>query len=104
MKPKHTPGPWSIDQNDKYIHIIDRNSGIGPCMIPLNGGEMREEDVANARLIASAPELLEALDKLVCKLTDMNSKGQIMDDDDVNTLIRDAFDLSERIKATDGAE
>lgn len=59
---KHTPGPWMavLDIERKYfqietgMHAICTNSS---CYEPFNEG--------NARLIASAPELLEALIGLI---------------------------------------
>jgi hypothetical protein len=56
----HTPGPWSTDGLqiccDTGIHIIAECSEWLP--------EFRDERRANARLIAAAPELLEALQRL----------------------------------------
>ena len=58
---KHTPGPWRaiIRKNGGGITnaFVDMQSG-GHIAIPLNNPETAE---ANARLIAAAPELLEAL-------------------------------------------
>ena len=59
---KHTPGPW------RYVghfgtHCLDSN---GRCIAdaPHPNGMSEEEGFANARLIAAAPELLEALEYL----------------------------------------
>ena len=61
MSAKHTPGPWEIERG--YGTII---KSIGPCVPDEYAGsawlEVSEED---ARLIAAAPELLEALHRLV---------------------------------------
>lgn len=62
-KAKHTPGPWSVSTTDRYI----RYQGIhGPniCDLEVFGGH-RDENEANARLIAAAPEILEALVAIV---------------------------------------
>lgn len=68
---KHTPGPWFIgDDNNAGCEVI-----AGPVAIPLDrmgrspdaGGEYvisREEMIANSRLIAAAPDLLAALERL----------------------------------------
>ena len=65
---KHTPGPWKVDPN--YPHDIQTESGvieIATTSIALSGGlpAKYEDRKANARLIAAAPELLEALQDAV---------------------------------------
>lgn len=58
MITKHTPGPWTVVTSDEDI-VIEPNIAV---MVNLNDN-LHE----NARLIAAAPELLEALhDVLVC--------------------------------------
>ena len=49
----HTPGPWKVDR--PYIR------GAGRVIASLESGRNEGEDAANARLIAAAPELFEAL-------------------------------------------
>lgn len=65
-RPAHTPGPWAVDSGEALnvraphggivaqLHHLKGRHGMGGR---LPGGEA----VANARLIAAAPELLEAL-------------------------------------------
>jgi len=57
---KHTPGPWSVEQNT-YGSIVckDGKSMIAIWPEGLGGPSFPHE--ANARLVAAAPELLEAL-------------------------------------------
>ena len=55
----HTPGPWAVD--NQYIHGPD---GIRFLAVAGDGAGQ-----ANARLIASAPELLAALEATEAKLT-----------------------------------
>lgn len=63
---KHTPGPWVIDANPFEVWI-SKGPGHGlvchcaPYCPPSPNSEQGQEFVANARLIAAAPELLEAL-------------------------------------------
>ena len=56
MNTKHTPGPWTIDGKN-IKHYTDNGftkvARVGDYMAARN-------DEANARLIAAAPELLEA--------------------------------------------
>lgn len=60
---KHTPGPWTVD--GKYII---GGSGIAPvAKVYLPN--------TNARLIAAAPELADALDELVDRLH-QNESGE----------------------------
>jgi hypothetical protein len=65
----HTPGPWeigSINKRDKYLWwaAVFTPKSTGKFHTPRAGealGVDREECEGNARLIASAPEMLEAL-------------------------------------------
>lgn len=59
---KHTPGPWAISQNNP--RLVKHLSGpvLAECG-PVN----TEEAQANARLIAAAPELFDALNKLLSR-------------------------------------
>ena len=65
MGAKHTPGPWRIDSKDDS-HVV---AGHGPATMSVavasfSGVSPDDEDKANARLIAAAPDLLEALEEL----------------------------------------
>jgi len=69
MNTKYTPGPWLV-YNDMGIAAhkgIDSHSGKSIVLVGIGGsyggvrGATKEEAEANARLIACAPELLEAL-------------------------------------------
>ena len=59
-KVKHTPGPWETECQGKrgleYWHVFK-----GDLYISDAGGKTLEEMEANARLIAAAPEMAEAL-------------------------------------------
>ena len=59
---KHTPAPWEISHEDEDIIIESNIREVDICQIV--GGRYFEEDEANAKLIAAAPELLEAAIKL----------------------------------------
>lgn len=58
----HTPGPWEAvgDRDDEGIMIVQSATGGEVCDIVSTLG-YAEADEANARLIAAAPDLLEAL-------------------------------------------
>ena len=57
METKHTKGKWHLN---KYSHIVDDNEKgvpITSATIPMTE---TEESIANAKLIAAAPDLLDA--------------------------------------------
>lgn len=68
MKNLHTPGPWRV--NKKVNTSVEQATApqgmvlICQCEDP-DGARINKEDAANARLIAAAPELLEALKAIV---------------------------------------
>jgi hypothetical protein len=66
MNTKHTPGPWAVGlyswDNVKGAHGILAEGCLIPICHSIMGGDLEESD-ANARLIAAAPDLLEALRK-----------------------------------------
>jgi hypothetical protein len=63
MKKQHTPGPWHITKDTTrgefvtYTKVRDQHDGVIAIMSTMN-------ENANAHLIASAPELLAALEAL----------------------------------------
>lgn len=61
---KHTAGPWDYTKELQgyYIWQTARECGNNPQRVALAAwGENAEQEEANARLIAAAPEMLEAL-------------------------------------------
>ena len=58
----HTPGPWEVFESHAGTYVIDSAEQSAVCRI-----EWCLEDEANARLIASAPEMLDALKRLCSK-------------------------------------
>lgn len=69
MSAQHTPGPWTalVDQmrhGRRYgprMALVTTNTGESVAIDCTGSGKDFDESAANARLIAAAPDLLEAL-------------------------------------------
>lgn len=62
----HTPGPWSVYEDEDEPTLVVGHEKMPSYHIPLWGRVLSEtppteEDRANARLIAAAPDMLDAL-------------------------------------------
>ena len=77
MTAKHTPGPWAY-HNTPTPFIYVNAGGLPICQIYTSTahGQSIGEQFANARLIAAAPELLEALQRLSAQCTRLSLPGQ----------------------------
>ncbi|HGP1135696.1 TPA: hypothetical protein ACLF0I_003535 [Pseudomonas aeruginosa] len=79
---KHTPGPWEIERySDGLIQIVgdvrivsDDEENVTTVVEAVARG-----DEANARLIAAAPELLEALQVCIQQITALCSADDVPD-------------------------
>jgi hypothetical protein len=83
---KHTPGPWGVEFSEPYepeitagqwsICRVAAFAGYGEIDL---GNELggNNESLANARLIAAAPELLAALSHLVALLEPVEQWGAL---------------------------
>jgi hypothetical protein len=68
MSTQHTPGPWKAVRNASFWEVVtpppgqtlDQANEYSPSLAYV-WGEGEEQAEANARLIAEAPDLLEAL-------------------------------------------
>lgn len=75
MTTKHTPGPWlATGWENTVVNIPDTHHGghLTICVYPASGQAPRSEAVANARLIAAAPDMLEAL-KAIAEACEANA-------------------------------
>jgi hypothetical protein len=64
---KHTPGPWLIEEgdDDECYHIYSPDDGIGTMYIAKDIDQGKDHGLADAKLIAAAPDLLEACKALI---------------------------------------
>ncbi|WP_312669695.1 hypothetical protein [Stutzerimonas nitrititolerans] len=68
-----TRGPWSFDSAGQSVPILKISCADGKH--PAHEMRSYAEKVANARLIAAAPELLDALDDLLIAYCDPGNQG-----------------------------
>ena len=69
---KFTPGPWAVDNRASFCVNAERDGAAGGVCSTggyyaswRDGEELMLENQANAHLIAAAPELYEALERMV---------------------------------------
>lgn len=62
MNTKHTPGPWSYREDDDGSILIEDGHGEAICVMQKPD---LSEDLANARLVAAAPLLEEAIRSVI---------------------------------------
>lgn len=77
MENKHTPGPWTS--------LCISKNGLTVAQIIVDE-DLSETDLANARLIASAPDLLAALESLKAVCADVLMPS-------INEAIRQGFKM-----------
>jgi hypothetical protein len=96
---QHTPGPWEIcqewpEENQRKIQPQDSTTGLA-----LAFGDTEEEANANARLIAAAPQMLNALHTALDAIGDTY---EARDNDSQGEMIRDI--IAAAIEAATGEE
>lgn len=64
---KHTPGPWTVSELDASGEVSEYHIFIEPnvAVIERKVAGHDQHDMADAHLIASAPQLLEALEEML---------------------------------------
>ena len=85
---KHTPGPWKVisEQTSREVEVFEI-AEISHYRVIRDargdGFDAQGHDLADARLIAAAPELLEALLELLAA-----GENSVTADDDVAAMLR----------------
>ena len=71
---QHTPGPWDVNEPDSKGGVwVDARDGLTVARVG-GGVSPVAEAIANARLIASSPELLSALESIAALEPSIMSK------------------------------
>lgn len=75
----HTPGPWTYASLSEARDLDWIGEVGGRAVIPLDPDRVpsRDEDIGNARLVAAAPDLLEALREARLDLIDYTAIPEI---------------------------
>lgn len=82
-KAQHTPGPWKKENGNVLIPVYPGDAGV-ETLRPILESRVGEAE-ANARLIAAAPDLLEALETLLAA-----ASGPLEGRSDANDRILDS--------------
>ena len=99
MGTKHTPGPWLSKGNQVYCGHLRICSPVYAADNDLNLGDSIKRGVANATLIAAAPELLKSLEEVTQCLSDIaNAKEGDRWGWDWEKVIQDALDTIKKAK------
>ncbi len=80
----HTPGPWTAQRCS--IRAAD-GKVVAICNGWVNGAGNDATPFANARLIAAAPELLEACERMKAAIDDMLADEELQVTSDVGDLL-----------------
>lgn len=77
MSAAHTPGPWFLLESDGVLQISDSEKHGNKAAIVHwagfdAGDKTKKAKRANARLIAAAPDLLDALEAMLREFTGQN--------------------------------
>jgi hypothetical protein len=84
---KFTPGPWMFAEGNHRVFTPDGSDDVAFATASFERGRTYGEMVANARLIAAAPDLLAAGSEII-RLHDTYT-GEARDDDAISLAMDD---------------
>lgn len=79
MKTQHTKGEWKIGKSLRCLVGTNEPEVLAIADCNIDGDINKEEQQANAKLIAAAPELLEALDYIMSEINSNPMSVQYFD-------------------------
>jgi hypothetical protein len=98
----HTPGPWEIHHYGDNEGDIHGSDGALVCMMREGDTDPGENWSADARLIASAPELLAAL-RVAADAIDL-AQAQVDSENDRHNLCKRLVAVKRAIAKAEGGE
>ncbi len=97
---QHTPGPWIIPEGKQLISAKDADCGRFTICVMKNNH--RPEQTANARLIASSPDLY-AFAAMIARMTqdgeEVDGEEFILENDDAVATVYDLIDQARALTA-----
>lgn len=81
-QPKWTPGPWAVERNKRtwgWVDVVGPSLGVGG---PTQATDLTLADevkrIAEAHLIAAAPDLYDALQRLLRFVAEHTASGEVV--------------------------
>ena len=105
---KHTPGPWWLGRDPSHFGSLTSITGGsdstgGIRSVAEVGGLDIDEAEANARLIAAAPDMLEACQSFIARWETLSSESaNMMERRDLDNLARSATAIRAAIAKAEG--
>lgn len=91
---KHTPGPWTIRTEKRTRLVCDAHGNQIAAIRPVKRYGVEGDDAANARLIAAAPEMYEAL-RIIADSEEFNGDAFVCDFETLQGVARSAIAKAE---------
>lgn len=95
---KHTPGPWETGSLMTRVEVLPQGWNMPLCIADCHAGhapESEAERVANARLLAAAPDMLEALKSVLASVPFASYRGD-GELEECEQMVRSAIARAER--------
>lgn len=99
----HTPGPWKATPYDDASQPYEVSSETGYFFATIGGGLSDGEAAANARLVAAAPDLLAACERMVAVVREWANEGFVVIAEDDPDLVQ-ALAAIAKARGTQNAE
>lgn len=76
---KFTPGPWKLNEHFTLISETTKNEIVFGCGLTMCGRVTKDGEIgANAKLIASAPDMLDCLNEMTNYMHGLDSSGRVI--------------------------
>lgn len=101
--PKHTPGPWSHEDSEIYAGDVLIAETVPTAGDPVAKPGFGKAELANARLIAAAPALLEAAENVMAVVPIETFEGRCGDEAvSLKFMLSDLRNLAQAIHLATG--